>query len=229
MRKSSAHFKPETKQPTPKKKNVVTATLCIVLALVLVMAVAVTGCNSTNTPESKASSQAPTPEPTPKPESMSTDILSDRDAFIELYTDGITTLPLTVDDSYQFTAESEVSKSGEVVITQSLNGTQDTNVIGFDVGEISIMGEITGNASAVGDSWKSVMAEVRQLKFALSAAVIVYSLTPSEGSYQEIVDSVQEVLASLPEQEEPIVKVVDDFQYKLTQVSGIAIFTVTQA
>ena len=72
MRKSSAHFKPETKQPTPKKKNVVTATLCIVLALVLVMAVAVTGCNSTNAPESEASSQTspatPTAEPTPTPE-----------------------------------------------------------------------------------------------------------------------------------------------------------------
>lgn len=72
MRKSPAHFKPETKQPTPKKKNVVTATLCIVLALVLVMAVAVTGCNSTNTPESEASSQTspatPTAEPTPTPE-----------------------------------------------------------------------------------------------------------------------------------------------------------------
>lgn len=72
MRKSPAHFKPETKQPTPKKKNVVTATLCIVLALVLVMAVAVTGCNSTNAPESEASSQTspatPTAEPTPTPE-----------------------------------------------------------------------------------------------------------------------------------------------------------------
>ena len=72
MRKPAAHFKPETKQPTPKKKNVVTATLCIVLALVLVMAVAVTGCNSTNAPESEASSQTPTPtptaEPTPTPE-----------------------------------------------------------------------------------------------------------------------------------------------------------------
>lgn len=72
MRKPAAHFKPETKQPTPKKKNVVTATLCIVLALVLVMAVAVTGCNSTNAPESEASSQTspatPTAEPTPTPE-----------------------------------------------------------------------------------------------------------------------------------------------------------------
>lgn len=72
MRKPAAHFKPETKQPTPKKKNVVTATLCIVLALVLVMAVAVTGCNSTNAPESEASSQSspatPTAEPTPTPE-----------------------------------------------------------------------------------------------------------------------------------------------------------------
>ena len=75
MRKPAAHFKPETKQPTPKKKNVVTATLCIVLALVLVMAVAVTGCNSTNAPESEASSQTspatptaePTEEPTPTP------------------------------------------------------------------------------------------------------------------------------------------------------------------
>lgn len=72
MRKPAAHFKPETKQPTPKKKNVVTATLCIVLALVLAMAVAVTGCNSTNAPESEASSQTspatPTAEPTPTPE-----------------------------------------------------------------------------------------------------------------------------------------------------------------
>ena len=72
MRKPAAHFKPESKQPTPKKKNVVTATLCIVLALVLVMAVAVTGCNSTNAPESEASSQTspatPTAEPTPTPE-----------------------------------------------------------------------------------------------------------------------------------------------------------------
>lgn len=72
MRKPAAHFKPETEQPTPKKKNVVTATLCIILALVLVMAVAVTGCNSTNAPESEASSQTspatPTAEPTPTPE-----------------------------------------------------------------------------------------------------------------------------------------------------------------
>lgn len=72
MRKPAAHFKPETKQPTPKKKNVVTATLCIVLALVLAMAVAVTGCNSTNAPESEASSQTspatPTAELTPTPE-----------------------------------------------------------------------------------------------------------------------------------------------------------------
>ena len=72
MRKPAAHFKPETKQPTPKKKNVVTATLCIVLALVLVMAVAVAGCNSTNAPESEASSQTspvtPMAEPTPTPE-----------------------------------------------------------------------------------------------------------------------------------------------------------------
>lgn len=101
MRKPPAHFKPEIKPSTTKKKNVMTATLCVVLALVLIMAVAVTGCNSTSTPESEASSQAatasptaePTEEPTPTPKHEPTKAFSNGEFqvscvdFVPLYED----------------------------------------------------------------------------------------------------------------------------------------------
>ena len=101
MRKPPAHFKPEIKPSTTKKKNVMTATLCVVLALVLIMAVAVTGCNSTSTPESEASSQAatasptaePTEEPTPTPKPEPTKAFSNGEFqvscvdFVPLYED----------------------------------------------------------------------------------------------------------------------------------------------